>query len=172
MRPTVVRLCFNLCIYLIDVCYLWPHILLFDRFLFGFPAWEWQHHLRGMRHPEERRNSWMTLMHTHIDRFGSPFKYNTHWLYMNDDYWSLCSFIKVFFLAVGESYCLVRSLKSLVTRYPSTMAQRSSTEHKLCSAKQPGWHINNQITCHVIEDINPLATSYTCTTYSSITALT
>ena len=58
--------CVWICIYLIDVCYLRPHVVLFDRLLFGFPAWERQHHLRGMGHPEERRNSSVT----HTDRLN------------------------------------------------------------------------------------------------------
>lgn len=41
-------------IYLVDVRHLWPHFVLFDRFLFGLPAREWQHHLRGVRHPDKR----------------------------------------------------------------------------------------------------------------------
>lgn len=56
------RLCFHAreCIHLIDVRYLWSHIVLFDRLLFWFPAWEWQHHLSGMRHPVGRRSSSVT----------------------------------------------------------------------------------------------------------------
>lgn len=41
-------------IYLIDVRHLWPHFVLFNRLLFGLPAREGQHHLRGMRHPDKR----------------------------------------------------------------------------------------------------------------------
>lgn len=43
--------------YLIDVCNLWAHIFLFYRLLFGLPTREWQHHLRGMRDPVERRET-------------------------------------------------------------------------------------------------------------------
>lgn len=70
---------FKACAYLVDVCYLWPHVVLLDRLLFGFPAWEWQHHLRGMGHPEERRDSSVILIPVHIDGFRGPSNRNTHW---------------------------------------------------------------------------------------------
>lgn len=44
----------KLSIYLIDVRHLWPYFVLFDRCLFGLPARERQHHLRGMRHPDKK----------------------------------------------------------------------------------------------------------------------
>lgn len=74
-RPAVFRC--RPCMYLVDVRHLRSHVVLFERLLFGLPAWEWQHHLRGMRHPEERRNKPVTLMHVHGDRSGSPSKYYT-----------------------------------------------------------------------------------------------
>ncbi|KAG7279527.1 hypothetical protein CRUP_034628 [Coryphaenoides rupestris] len=40
--------------YLIDVCDLWPHVILFERLLLGLPAREGQHHLGGVVLPFPR----------------------------------------------------------------------------------------------------------------------
>lgn len=60
--------------YLVDVGHLWPNVVLFDRLLFGIPAWEWQHNFRGMRHPDKRRDSMVTQMYTLTDSFEGLMK--------------------------------------------------------------------------------------------------
>lgn len=55
--------------YLIYVCDLWTNVFLLNRFLFGFPVWEWQNNLRGMRH--SARTNWLNVntkfyLKTHI----------------------------------------------------------------------------------------------------------